>query len=432
MERKYIKDVQPEQEIIISGWIEKIREQKTMIFVILKDSTGSIQVAIDKQTSPDIAIKVGKLLRHSVVRFVGKAVKQDKVVLRGMEFIPYSVEIESIAQDMPVDETSSQELKMDYRWLDLRADKQRLIFQIRTFAESKMREFFLKKSFIEIHSPKITSQCSEGGAEVFPIEYYGQKAYLTQSPQFYKQMAMASGFDKVFEIGAYYRAEKSFTPRHTAEAVCLDFEMAHIKSHHELLDMEEEFIKYVLTEIKQKFGQVIQDVFGVEVKVPTKPIPRIKLADCFEIFKQVYDVDVKEVKRLDLDQDGEKLICEYARDYLDSDLVFVTDFPAEARAFYSKKIDGSFDCMSFDMLYKGWEVSSGAVREHRYDVLKEQILEHGVEPEKMADYLEFFKYGCPPHGGIGFGIDRFVAKLLDLPSLKESIFIFRGPSRLKP
>ena len=432
MERKYIKDVQPDEEIIISGWIEKIREQKTMIFAVLKDSTGSIQVAVEKQSSPDIAIKLGKLLRHSVVRFVGKAVKQEKVVLRGMEFIPYSMEVESEAQDMPIDESSSQELKMDYRWIDLRSEKQRLVFQIRTFAECKMREYFIEKGYIEIHSPKITSQCSEGGAEVFALDYYGQKAYLTQSPQFYKQMAMASGFDKVFEIGGYYRAEKSFTSRHTAEAVCLDFEVAHVKSHYELMDIEEDFIKYVLSAIKERFGQTIQDLFGVEVKVPTKPIPRIKLADCFKIFKEVYDVDVKEVKRLDLDPDGEKLICDYARDYLDSDLVFITDFPAEARAFYSKKIDGSFDCMSFDMLYRGWEMNSGAVREHRYQQLKEQIEEHGVSSEKMADYLEFFKYGCPPHGGIGFGIDRFIVKLLDLQSIKDSIFLFRGPSRLKP
>ncbi|MBQ7884810.1 MAG: aspartate--tRNA(Asn) ligase [Clostridia bacterium] len=432
MKRIYIKDVQPEQEVIISGWIEKIREQKTMIFAVIKDSTGSIQVAVEKQSSPDIALKLGKLLRHSVVRFVGKAIKQEKVTLRGMEFIPYSMEVESEACDLPIDEASSQELKMDYRWIDLRSEKQRLIFQIRTFAESKMREFFIDKGYIEIHSPKITSQCSEGGAEVFALDYYDQKAYLTQSPQFYKQMAMAGGFDKVFEIGAYYRAEKSFTSRHTAEAVCLDIEVAHVKSHHEVMDIEEEFIKYVLSAIKERYGEAIKEVFGVEVKVPTKPIPRIKLADCFKIFKEIYDVDVKEVKRLDLDPDGEKLICDYARDYLDSDLVFVTDFPAEARAFYSKKIDGSFDCMSFDMLYRGWEMNSGAVREHRYEQLKEQIEEHGVKAEKMEDYLEFFKYGCPPHGGLGFGIDRFLAKLLDLPSLKESIFLFRGPSRLKP
>jgi len=431
MERKYIKDVQPDEEIIISGWIEKIREQKTIIFIVLKDSTGCIQVAIEKEKMPDMAKAMSALSRQSVVRFYGSAVKAEKVTLKGLEFVPTSFEIESVAQEIPISETTSQELKMDFRWPELRADKERLKFEIRTFVEAKIREFFLKKEYIEIHTPKITSQCSEGGAEVFELDYYGQKAYLTQSPQFYKQMAMASGFDKVFEIGSYYRAEKSFTSRHTAEAFCLDFEVAHLKSHEELMDLEEDLIKFVLRQTKERFGDEILRVFDTEIKVPIK-IPRIKLADCFSIFKKYYGVEVKESKRLDLDPDGEKLICDYSKEYLDSELVFITDFPAEARAFYTKKIDGSFDCMGFDMLYRGWEVSSGAVREHRYDILKEQIEEHGVDSAKMKDYLEFFKYGCPPHGGVGLGIDRLIAKLLDLVSIKESIFVFRGPSRLKP
>ncbi len=432
MKRLYIKEIQPEVECEISGWIEKIREQKTMQFVVLKDSTGSIQVAIEKEKQPEIAKVVSTLSRQSVVRFCGKAIKAEMVKLGGIEFVPTSIEVESIAQDLPIDEESGKELKMDYRWIDLRQDKERLIFEIRTFVEHVMREYFIEKGFIEIHTPKITSQCSEGGADVFTLDYYGQKAYLTQSPQFYKQMAIASGFDKVFEIGAYYRAEKSYTARHTAEATCLDFEIAHVKSHHEVMDVEEEFFVYVLKRIKEKYGTKIKEYFDVEVKLPEKEIPRIKLAEVFKIFKEIYQIEVPESEQLDLSPDQEKLICEYSEKYLGSEAVFVTDYPAEARAFYSKKIEGSFECMSFDLLYKGWEMNSGAVREHRYKELKEQIEEHGVDSEKMKDYLEFFKYGCPTHGGIGFGVERFLAKLLDLPSLKETIFVFRGPSRIKP
>lgn len=431
MKRQYIKDIQLETESIICGWVEKIREQKTMQFVIIKDSTGCIQVAIEKEKQPEIAKIVSTLTRQSVVRFKGKTVKAEMVKLGGIEFLPTEIEVESIAQELPIDSESGKELKMDYRWIDLRQEKEKLIFQIRTYAEMVMREYFIQKGYIEIHSPKITSQCSEGGADVFALDYYGQKAYLTQSPQFYKQMAMASGFEKVFEIGAYYRAEKSYTARHTAEATCLDFEVAHVSSHHELMDIEEEWFIYLLSKIKEKYGQIIKEIFDEEVKVPTK-IPRIKLCEVFKIFKEYYGLEIAEEEMLDLSPDQEALICKYASEHLGSEAVFVTDYPAEARAFYSKKIDGTFDSMTFDMLYKGWEMNSGAVREHRYEELKTQIEEHGIDSEKMSDYLEFFKYGCPTHGGIGFGIERFIAKLLGLPSIKEAIYLFRGPSRLKP
>lgn len=432
MKRIYIKEIQPEVECQISGWVEKIREQKTMQFVILKDSSGMIQVAIEKDKSPEIAKVVSTLTRQSVVRFAGKAVKAEMVKLGGIEFIPTSIEVESKAEELPIDEESGKELKMDYRWLDLRQDKQRLIFEIRTFVEATMREFFLQKGFIEIHTPKITSQCSEGGAEVFELDYYGEKAYLTQSPQFYKQMAIASGFDKVFEIGAQYRAEKSYTARHAAESIVCDFEIAHVKSHHDVMDLEEEWFTYVLSKVKEKYETKIKEVFDIEVKLPQRGIPRIKLAEVFQIFKKIYGIEVPESEQLDLSPDQEKLICKYSEEYLGSEAVFITDYPAEARAFYSKKIEGTYECMAFDLLYRGWEMNSGAVREHRYSQLKAQIEEHGVDSEKMKDYLEFFRYGCPPHGGIGFGIERFLARLLGQPSLKETIFIFRGPSRIKP
>lgn len=428
-----IKDIKIGDECEISGWIEKFREQKTMLFIVLRDRSGQIQVTIEKAKMPDISKALSGLMRDSVIRVKGVAVEAEFVKLGGIEFLPKEIVIESVAQNLPIDSESSQEIKLDYRWIDLRDEKKRLIFEIRTFVEQAMREYFVEHGFIEIHTPKISSQCSEGGAEVFAVDYYGQKAYLTQSPQFYKQMAIASGFEKVFEIGPYYRAERSYTPRHTAESTCVDFEIADVKSHHEIMDFEEGWILYVLQKVKEKYGSLIKSVFDVEVKLPSDRIPRIKLCDVFKIFKDVYGIDVPEAKQLDLDPEAEKLICDYARDYLGSELVFITDYPAEARAFYSKKYDDdSLECMSLDLLYRGWEMNSGAVREHRYEVLKKQIQEKGIDPEKMSGYLEFFKYGCPPHGGIGFGIDRFMAKLLDLPSIKDSIFVFRGPSRLVP
>jgi len=426
-----IKDIKPGSSYEICGFIDKIRLQKTMIFIVLKDRTGSVQVTIEKGKSLEFEKKLSSLLKGSVLRVKGLVVAAEHVRPSKMEVIPSEIIIESEAENLPIDEESGSELKLDYRWLDLREDKKRLIFEIRTFIEHAMREYFIEKGFIEIHTPKISGQCSEGGAEVFGLDYYGQKAYLTQSPQFYKQMAMAAGFEKVFEIGPYYRAEKSYTARHTAESTCVDFEIANITSHHDIMDFEEDWIIYVLKKTKEKFGDIIEDVFGRAVMLPEDKIPRIKLCDVFKIFKEVYGVETPETKQLDLDPDAEKLICDYARDYLGSELVFITDYPAEARAFYTKR-SGEIDSMSLDLLYRGWELNSGAMREHRYDVLKAQIEEKGIDSEKMAGYLEFFKYGCPTHGGIGFGIDRFMSKLLDLPTIKESIFVFRGPSRLVP
>ena len=428
-----IKSVVPGTKCEISGFIDTVRKQKTMLFVILRDRSGKIQVAIDREKHSDIFEIVDKLQLESVVRFAGVAVAQESVTLGGIEFIPESVQVESSAETLPIDKNSASELKLDYRWLDLRDEKTRLIFEIRTFVEQKMREFFLSHGFIEIHTPKITAQCSEGGAEVFAVDYYGQKAYLTQSPQFYKQMAIAGGMEKVFEFGDYYRAENSFTSRHTAESYCVDFEIEGVKTAYEIADFEEEWILFVLAETKKKYGEIIEKVFGVPVTLPKGRIPRFKLAEVFEIFEKEYGVKVPEAKRLDLDPDAEKLICDYAKDKLGSDLVFITDYPAEARAFYTKKVsEDSLDSMSLDMLYRGWEVNSGAVRENRYDVLKAQIEEKGIDSTKMEGYLRFFKYGCPIHGGIGFGIDRFIAKLLGLSSVKESILVFRGPNRLVP
>jgi len=388
-------------------------------------------VAISKKGQPEIFEEAKKLTRYSVVRFTGKKVHAETVSLGKAEFVPTSIQIESIAETSPIDEETAIDQRLDYRWIDLRSDKHRLIFKVRTFVEMTMREFFIKKGFIEIHTPKISSIASEGGAEVFRFDYYGQKAFLTQSPQLYKQMAIASGFDRVFEIGTQYRAEKSFTPRHASESVAFDFEVAYVKSHHEIMDLEEEWLIYVLSRVKEVYGKEIEEVFGTKVVVPTK-MPRIKLADVFEIFEKEYGVVIPKGGRYDLDTEGEKLISKYAEEKLGSEFVFITDYPSKARAFYSKKIEGTKECMAFDLLYRGWEMNSGAVREHRYDVLSQQIVEHGLKPEKMQEYLDFFKYGCPPHGGIGLGIDRFVAKLLGLKSIKESVLVFRGPSRIKP
>ncbi len=434
MKRVYITELQPEEECFVAGWIEKIREQKTMIFIVLRDVTGAVQVSIEREKLPELATQIKSLTRHSFVRFYGKAIKSEFVKLGGIEFIPTKLVIESIAEDLPIDSASSQDLRLDYRWIDLRDEKKILYFKIETAFERYAVEYFTKHGYISIHTPKITALSSEGGSEVFELkDYFGQKAYLTQSPQLYKQMSMMAGFDKTYEIGEYFRANPSFTSRHDTEFTGIDVEISFIESHHDVMDAEEELLKYVLRHVKAEFGEEYFEKCGKVMPEIEVPIPRITLKETYKILEQEKGYKVPRELSGDLDPQGEKLISEYVKEKFGSDFVFITDFPTEARAFYTMKHEKTPEiCKSYDLLFKGLEITSGAQREHRYEQLKERIIESGIDPEHMKEYLEFFKYGAPTHGGFAIGITRTLASLFELPSVKEVTFLFRGPSRLKP
>ena len=429
MQRTMIGKVEPCKSVKIQGFVEHLRDKKSMQFLVVRDITGSIQVTIEKEKLPEIAEKVSGLLVDSVVTITGEVLKSEFVKLNGMELIPTSLEVESYSEALPIAKDSSIDQKMDYRWIDLRDPKNIAIFKISTFIEKCMRDYMINCDAIEIHTPKISVQSSEGGSEVFKVDYFGQPAFLTQSPQLYKQMAMSAGFEKVFEIGPYYRAESSFTNRHATEFMGFDVEMSYIESHHDVMDLEEGLIKYVLERVSQNYGDVLENLFNTKVVVPTN-IPRLKFKDVVEILEKEYGY--KSVKN-DLDQESEKLIGKYVLDKYNSEFVFVTDYPFEARAFYSMKCEEDPKyTKSFDLIWNGQEITSGAQREHRYNVLKSQIEEKGINRENMKDYLEFFKYGCPPHGGLGLGLARFFVKLLNLQTIKEVCYIFRGPNRIKP
>ena len=434
MKRIYIKELQPGIECEIAGWVERIREQKTMMFVVLRDVTGAIQVTIEKEKLPQVVGEVKKMTRHSFVRFYGSAQKSEFVKMGGIEFLPTEVKIDSIAEELPIDSESGKDLKMDYRWIDLRDEKKILYFKIETAFERYAVEYFTKHGYISIHTPKITALSSEGGSEVFELkDYFGQKAYLTQSPQLYKQMSMMAGFDKTYEIGEYFRANPSFTSRHDTEFTGIDVEISFIKSHHDVMDAEEELLKYVLHHVKAEFGEEYLEKCGKVMPEIERPIPRITLKETYEILEQEKGYKVPRELSGDLDPQGEKLICEYVKEKFGSDFVFITDFPTEARAFYTMKHEETPEiCKSYDLLFKGLEITSGAQREHRYEHLKERISESGIDPDHMKEYLEFFKYGAPAHGGFAIGITRTLTSLFELPSVKEVTFLFRGPSRLTP
>lgn len=418
MKRTLIKDVTPGM-VKIAGFVENLRNKSTMQFIVLRDISGKMQVTVEKAKLPEIAAIIDGVTLESVLTIEGTAVKNDFVKLGGMEIIPTKVTVDSVAELLPIEKDSALDLRLDYRWLDLRDPQKAFIFKVQTALERYAIEWFGQHGFIGIHTPKITAISSEGGSEVFEIKnYFGEKAYLTQSPQLYKQMSMMAGFDRTFEIGECYRAESSYTSRHATEFTAIDVEVSHIDSHHDVMDIEEALLVYVLQKLHAEFGEIIT--------VPTAKFPRLPLTEVYEILRREKHYEMPKAAQGDIDPDGEKLICEYVQEKYGVDFVFITDYPHQARAFYT------MGDRSFDLLYKGVEITSGAQREHRYAQLKQNIIDKGIDPTHMKEYLDFFRFGVPTHGGFAIGLARLMARLLDLPTVKESSFIFRGPTRLKP
>ena len=336
MKRTYIKDL-TEGQCKIKGMVETIRDKKIM-FIVIRDVTGAVQVTIEKDKCPEVYAEAKKLTPHSFVSVEGECVFSTYVRNGGKEIYPTALEIMSIADVLPIQADSGQDLRMDYRWIDLRDEKKLFMFKIQTAFEKYAVEFFNKNNFIEIHTPKITALSSEGGSEVFELkDYFGQKACLTQSPQLYKQMSMMAGFDKTFEIGEYFRANPSFTSRHDTEFTGIDVEISCIESHHEVMDVEEALLSYIIKGIKNEFNDEYKKYFGKDVLDMDVKIPRIPLYEVYRILKEEKNYEVPRALKGDLDPDGEKLICQYVKEKYNSDFVFIVDFPAKARAFYSMK-----------------------------------------------------------------------------------------------
>jgi aspartyl-tRNA synthetase len=285
-------------------------------------------------------------------------------------------------------------------------------------------------NYIEIHSPKLIGAPSESGAEVFEVKYFERKAYLAQSPQFYKQMAMAAGFEKVFEVGPVFRAEPSFTSRHATEFTGYDAEISYIQSHYDVMAEEENIIVHALQKVKKEYGKEIAKTFGREVVVPATPFPKISMKKAKEILA---GLKVSSEKAGDLSPEEERKICEYVKEKEGHEFVFVTEYPVAIRPFYHMhdEKDPSLT-KSFDLLWNGIEVTTGAQREHRYDVLVAQAKEKGMKLNTIQFYLNFFKYGCPPHGGYGMGPNRMLMKLLGIENVREAMFMYRGVKRLEP
>ena len=422
-------------KVTINGFVDKIRNLQYVQFVIIRDTTGKVQVTIEKnEENKELVEIIDNLKEESTVKVTGTLLLNEKIKLNGMEIIPETIEVTSrCTEDLPLNykdpASTTIDTRLNYRFLDLRSEKNLLMFKVQTCFVNAMRDYVVKNNFIEIHTPKLIGAPSESGSNVFEVKYFDRKAYLAQSPQFYKQMALASGFEKVFEIAPAFRAENSNSYRHATEFTSFDIEFSYINSYEDVMDFEEDLLIAGLSKVKEEYGEEIKKVFNVDIVVPTKPFPRIKLEELYKALEEKYNfhMDFEDVG--DMNNESEKLASKYIKEKYNHEFVFITDFSASKRAFYHMRKDGV--PQGYDLIWKGCEITTGAQREHRYDILKKQAEEKGLG-EDIKFYQDFFKYGCPPHGGFALGVDRLTMLMLETGSLKETMFIFRGPNRIEP
>jgi aspartyl-tRNA synthetase len=439
MERTLIAELRNSvgKQVKVQGFLQTLRDQKKMQFLILRDPTGLVQVAHYRPNNEELANQISGLSVESALTITGTVVDNPIVKLGGLEVQLESLKVESTAEiPVPFDPFAETlpmiDLRMDWRFMDLRRPEAALIFKVQTTAEHAMREYWLRDNFIEIHSPKILGAPSESGAELFEMKYFERKAYLAQSPQFYKQMGMAAGFDRVFEIGPVFRADPSFTSRHMTEFTGIDMEMSWVDSHEDVMAFMERWLQYTLQKVQEIHGEEIKARLGFDLVVPEVPFPRITMKDAVEILKgRGYKLPPE--KKGDIDPAGERELGNYVKEKYNHDYVFLIDWPIGVRPFYHMRHpEAPTLTRSFDLIGCGLEITTGAQREHRYEVLAAQAVEKGLTLEPIQFYLDFFKYGCPPHGGFGLGLSRLLMIMLGLNNIRDAVYLFRGPTRLNP
>ena len=371
MERNLIANVVCGETNKIQGFVENLRNKRTMAFLVIRDHTGRLQLTIEKEKHPDLAAIVDQLIVESVVTCIGPVVENEYVKMGGKEMLPEEMEILSIAEPLPLTKDAAIDSRMDYRWVDLRSDKNTLIFKAQTELVGSMRDFCRNKGFMEIHTPKLIGAASESGSDVFELKYFDRKAYLSQSPQFYKQMAMAAGFDRIFEVGPVFRAEKSFTNKHATEFTGFDVEMSYITSFRDVMAFEAELLQYALKNVQEKYGDQIKALYGLDTIVPTLPFPEMKLADVYKELEERYGYTVDDSEKNDLTTDAEHLCAKLSMDKFGHEFLFVTDYGPEKRAFYHMRDEHGMP-LGYDLIWRGTEITTGAQREHRYEQLRKQ------------------------------------------------------------
>ena len=418
------------KSVHIAGWIHSTRKQGNLSFLLVRDRSGIAQVIASRKDIADYDIR-----NETVVLITGE-VTEDERAKTGVEIKLEGISVLSRPQKkLPIlvnEKAEYQKLELETilnnRVLSLRNPKRNLIFRLQADIIDEFRTYFRDHGFTEVTTPKIIASGTEGGTQLFSVDYFDKPAYLAQSPQFYKQMLVGAGYERVFEVGHVYRAEIHNTSRHLNEYVSLDYEMGFIQNEHDVMDTEEDFLFRLIERITKDSGHILEE-YGTTLETP-KRIPRVPLKDACGILEKEYG---KKMKPLDLDPAGEKLICEWVKKEYESDFIFLTDYPRSKRPVYTmpKEDDPEFT-RSFDLLFRGLEITTGGQRIHEYDMLVEAFRERGLEPEDFDYYIDSFAYGMPPHGGLAIGLERLTCQILGLSNVREGSIFPRDRSRISP
>lgn len=412
------------------GTVHKIREMSGFAFVIIRTGRDLIQCVYSKEFSE---FELGDIAEGYSVSVTGKIVSDDRAA-SGLEILmQHAAVLSKPAEELPVVINKRKlditlDTTLTFRPIALRNPAERAIFKIQEGIVRGFREFLLKRKFTEIRTPKIVFAGAEGGANIFRLDYFGKQVFLAQSPQFYKQ-AMVGVFDRVFEVAPVYRAEKHNTSRHLNEYISMDFEMGFIESYTDIMNIETGMLKYMLQLLKEEYAKELE---LLKVSIPQiEPIPAIKFTEAKDIISRVYKKKITD--HFDFEPEEEQLICDYVQKNYNSEFVFITHYPSSKRPFYAMDDESNPSyTLSFDLLFRGVEITTGGQRIHNYDKQIEKMLNRGMNPEEFESYLMIHKYGIPPHGGLGAGLERLTMKLLALRNVRNASLFPRDMNRVIP
>jgi nondiscriminating aspartyl-tRNA synthetase len=414
------------ETVTVAGWLHAVRAHGALVFAVVRDRAGLIQAVAEALPEADRLRELGV---ESVVAVTGTVAREPRAPL-GVEIHAARVEpISAVAVELPLQInkralSAGLDVLLDHRSVSLRAPRLRAIFRVQHEVSRSFGDFLTDQGFTRIHTPKLVCAGAEGGSDIFSVEYFDTRAYLGQSPQFYKQITVGV-FERVYEIAPAYRAEKHDTTRHTNEFTSLDLEMGFIESHEDVMAMENAWLCHLAEGLRKECAEEFR-LLGASVPDVPERIPRVRLAEVQQAIGRC-------IGEPDLDPEGERLACAWAQERFGSELLFVTHYGVEKRPFYAMADPEDPQLtLSFDLLFRGWEVTTGGQRLHRYEDYLAKVAQRGLDPAAFDFYLEAFRCGMPPHGGLGAGLERFTARLLDLSNIREATLFPRDRKRLVP
>ncbi|MEM0231037.1 MAG: aspartate--tRNA(Asn) ligase [Candidatus Woesearchaeota archaeon] len=437
MKRTFASEITPEMDgkgVLLMGWAQEIRNIKKIIFIVFRDFSGTAQlVALKEDLDEKTFETVSKISQETSIRVEG-IVKKSSIARAGCEVHIKRIEVLSRAEPLPIsvverDIETGFSKRFDYRSIDLRKPKNLAIFKIESTLVQGITKYLDENGFMHIFTPCIMGAASESGAEVFRIKYYDREAYLRQDPQLHRQLTIAGGLERIYDLGPNWRAEKSHTVKHLCEHRACAVEKAFISDEVELERLEEEIIRAGIRNILSKCKSELE-ILNVNLEVPKAPFPEIRFP---EVYKILESMGKNLPPETDLDAEAMELLAKYVKKEYDSDFYFINRFPFSIKPFYVMRVDSEPQwARSIDLNYGNLELSSGGQREHRYEVLMAQVREKGLNPKNLEWFTEFFRYGAPPHGGFAIGIERLTQAILKLPNIREAVLFPREPDRLLP